>query len=101
MPNVHNLQVSERKARLWQQLGEYKLSCGCQMCGYNRCSEAMDFHHIDETTKRANVSDMVSSGYGLKTIMTEVQKCVILCKNCHAEETKYQKLRLPVILEAV
>jgi hypothetical protein len=56
----------------------------CQICGYNRCIEALDFHHIDPSHKDFNIArwDHVAN----KTKMIEeAKKCVLLCSNCHRE----------------
>lgn len=95
MPN-RNVYTSERKAKLWQRIGVYKQELGCQSCGYDKCAQALDFHHVDPNTKRANVSDLVSRGCGWKTIVEEISKCVVLCKNCHAEEES----QIKIIVEA-
>ncbi len=53
----------------------------CLLCGYSRCLQAMDFHHVDPTTKDKKVSE--SSNF--ETIKPELDKCVLLCANCHRE----------------
>jgi hypothetical protein len=60
-----------------------KLEVGCKLCGYNKCPGAMDFHHRDRKTKSFNIA---SSYYlGRKKVLEEIEKCDILCRNCHAE----------------
>jgi 5-methylcytosine-specific restriction endonuclease McrA len=56
----------------------------CQLCGYDRCPEALEFHHPDEVTKDFSVS---SKGYtrSWDKVREEVDKCVLLCANCHRE----------------
>jgi len=56
----------------------------CALCGYARHSAALQFHHLDPTTK--------SFGLGVRGITrsiaklrVEAAKCVLLCANCHAE----------------
>ncbi|QGZ16283.1 putative HNH endonuclease [Erwinia phage Hena1] len=41
----------------------------------------MDLHHLDEETKDANVSDLMRRG--TKKLIAEMNKCVVLCANCH------------------
>ena len=64
-------------------VNEYKLSKGCSICGYNKCAEALEFHHNGE--KGFTISRGVSSRRNLKKIKEEMGKCNILCANCHAE----------------
>ena len=66
---------------------EIKLSLSCECCGYDRIPQAIEFHHVDPSTKVANVSDMAYDMFSIKTILKEIRKCVALCVLCHAEET--------------
>jgi len=66
---------------------EIKLSLSCECCGYDRIPQAIEFHHVDPSTKLANVSDMAYDMFSIKTILKEIRKCVALCVLCHAEET--------------
>jgi len=64
-------------------------SKGCSICGYNKCLDAIDFHHIELKGKVAReISRMVSrinSKAGVIRVIKEVKKCVIVCANCHRE----------------
>ena len=58
----------------------------CVVCGYNKCADAMDCHHIDESTKLFDVSKAVTSpSIDLPTFQAELDKCVVLCARCHRE----------------
>jgi hypothetical protein len=57
---------------------------GCLLCGYAKHSVALQFHHLDPSTK--------SFGLGVRGITRsidklreEAAKCALLCANCHAE----------------
>ena len=56
----------------------------CEKCGYDRCIEAFDFHHIDPAQKDFGIS---SKGYtrSWKRVQEELDQCVMLCANCHRE----------------
>jgi hypothetical protein len=41
----------------------------------------LDFHHIDPSRKRIEISHSVS----VKSIASEAKKCALLCRNCHAK----------------
>lgn len=57
---------------------------GCIVCGYNRCLNAIDLHHVDASTKSFEVSK--SKGFISAAKFTEeLSKCVALCSNCHRE----------------
>tara|TARA_R110001592_G_scaffold125056_1_gene334288 strand:+ start:47 stop:490 length:444 start_codon:yes stop_codon:yes gene_type:complete len=65
-------------------LNNYKLSKGCQKCGYNESPYALEFHHRDRHNKSNNVSNIRKSSWTqLDNIVKEVKKCDILCSNCH------------------
>ena len=75
--------VRKRRKRIRQMAIEYKGS-KCQICGYDRCAEAMEFHHLDFSGKDFGISE---KGYtrGWKKVKEELSKCVMLCANCHRE----------------
>ena len=55
----------------------------CVVCGYNKYFGALEFHHLDKTKKEYAISDL--KNYNFETLKQELDKCVILCSNCHAE----------------
>lgn len=59
------------------------LGSKCQVCGYNKCSRALHFHHKDPSTKLFGISG--SHCYSWEKIKSELDKCVLLCSNCHME----------------
>ena len=75
--------VSERRKRLRKMAREYK-GGKCIICGYQRCQDALDFHHKDPEQK-----DFGLSVRGLtrswEKIKREIDKCVLVCANCHRE----------------
>lgn len=54
----------------------------CNICGYDHCDSALDFHHVDDLTKEFAVSDRLTSW---ERIVGELDKCVLLCCRCHRE----------------
>jgi len=56
----------------------------CQLCGYDRCHAALEFHHLDPTKKDFSISaDGTTRSW--KRVQTEIEKCVLICANCHRE----------------
>ncbi len=55
---------------------------GCQICGYNKSIRALTFHHLDPGQKDFGISSKIRSW---DTLKVELDKCVLLCANCHAE----------------
>jgi len=64
-----------RKAR------EIKLAVGCSICGYKAHHAALEFHHRDPATKKFRVAD--GRNYSLKAVLLEIEKCDVVCSNCH------------------
>jgi len=55
----------------------------CAVCGYGKYIGALVFHHRDPTKKDFPVGGNCS--LSLKKLIPEVDKCVLLCINCHRE----------------
>lgn len=75
--------VTKRRKAVKQKVVEYK-GCVCSLCGYARCVDALDLHHIDATTKEFGIS---SGGLtrSWEKVRTEADKCILVCANCHRE----------------
>jgi hypothetical protein len=56
----------------------------CVLCGYDRCTAALEFHHLDRSKKSFNLS-LRGVTKSIERIREEAAKCVLLCANCHAE----------------
>lgn len=56
----------------------------CVNCGYDRCSDALDIHHRNSSEKDFGIS---ARGYtrSWEKIKDELNKCDLLCANCHRE----------------
>jgi len=55
-------------------------SCVC--CGYDACQESLVFHHPDPDQKDFSISGLSISWERIKV---EIDKCVLVCANCHGE----------------
>src|SRR5258707_866089 len=65
-----------------RRLGAIKTSAGCGHCGYDAHPAALHFHHRDPATKDRTLSDLAKWGWG--RIWDELEKCDVICANCHA-----------------
>lgn len=65
------------------ELNEYKKQKCCAKCGDSRFY-VLDFHHIDPSTKIDTVARLSVHSSGEK-MWEEIDKCVLLCANCHRE----------------
>ena len=75
-----------------QEVQQLKSEHCCAKCGYNKCPEALEFHHVDPAQKETTVARLLANGYGLKKALEEIKKCIILCANCHREFHYLEKL---------
>lgn len=74
----------EKEERNKNYIIEYKKQKECVKCGDKRYY-VLDFHHLDPTIKYKSVTDLQFNAYSIKTIDKEIEKCVLLCRNCHSE----------------
>lgn len=77
--NKDKINQTQRDNTLW--LADYKIKQGCKICGYRTHSAALEFHHRDPDSKKANVTHLRSSSKSI--IEIEIAKCDVLCSNCH------------------
>ena len=75
--------VQKRRKKLKDKAIEYK-GGKCELCGYSRCREALEFHHSDNNKKEFGVA---AKGYtrSWMKVREEIEKCLLLCANCHRE----------------
>lgn len=78
------LDTIRRQREAKRKFVEYK-GGKCEKCGYNECLGALQFHHKDPSTKEFNISRLKSVNVCGET-KEELDKCILLCANCHAEE---------------
>lgn len=69
-------------------VNEIKLRLGCTDCGYKEHPAALDFDHVTNT-KTANVSKMMF--YTMEKLTNEINKCEVVCSNCHRIRTTKRK----------
>lgn len=76
----------------WQVIGHLKVLRGCEnpLCplpaDFKFESVDLDFDHIGP--KKDSVSNLIRSDYSWSTIFTEIDKCRVLCKICHARHSR-------------
>ena len=71
---------NERKNEQNKKLRDYKASKGCAICG-EKDPCCLDFHHLDPSEKDFGVCN--GKGLSWERILREIEKCVVLCSNCH------------------
>jgi len=68
------------KVRMVESMG----GC-CQICGYNKSHNALEFHHINPNEKEMGLGGVRGNIVKWERIASELRKCILLCSNCHRE----------------
>lgn len=79
----HAQAVTIKRRAIKKMLIEYK-GGKCEHCGYDKCMRALEFHHLNPNEKDFGLSRCLSKS--ISSLKKEVDKCILLCSNCHAEE---------------
>lgn len=74
--------MKNKRISLKEQIDQYKTNIGCQKCGDSR-AYILDFHHNDPQEKELTISAHTRRSF--KNLLPEIQKCSVLCANCHRE----------------
>lgn len=100
--NTESRKLSIRKAakssqeRAKQFLIDYKEEKGCCKCGDKR-HYVLDFHH--ERDKEYDVATGVYKGMSTSRLMEEINKCVVICANCHRELHHLERMEINSVVE--
>jgi hypothetical protein len=73
-----------RRIRIRKELIDYAGGKCCK-CGYAKYSEVLEFHHKDPSQKLFDICGMNMTKYSKDILKKEVDKCDLLCANCHRE----------------
>jgi len=81
-------EVRERRKSLRRWYAEWRRTLSCQRCGLagENCPWLLEFHHRPDEEKVASVSFLVNNGYSTARVQEEMDKCDVLCANCHRRE---------------
>ena len=76
--------ASNRRKTQTLKFAEFKATKSCIKCGENHPA-TFDFHHVVRHPDNKKVSKLLQShNYG--AARKEIQKCIVLCANCHRIE---------------
>ena len=91
---IHKINVRKKTHKAW--FVNYKKQLSCTVCGESRHA-TLDFHHTDPKKTNKKVHKLISDGSTKTRILKEIEKCVVLCSNCHRvhhEEERENKRKL-------
>ena len=72
----------------------------CEKCGYDKNIASLQFHHKEPEKKEIKLDIRNISSHNMKVLYNEVDKCMLLCANCHAE-THNPDMELTQVLENI
>jgi len=75
----------EEGKKTFRRYKEYKSTLSCTRCEEDHPA-CLDFHHPNPTIKEMELSTMAATGYSITQMEKEMNKCEVLCSNCHKKE---------------
>lgn len=91
--------VQKRRKILKEELIAYK-GGKCEICGYDKCNAALEFHHINPNEKEFGIS-VSGVTRSIEELKKEADKCLLLCCNCHRELHWKLDNNIPVDIESI
>jgi len=83
------MSAKSEAVKRWRRNTKKKLVEGfggkCCICGYNKHIDALEFHHLNSKDKESGIAFMLRDPTKWIKIKKEVEKCVMVCSNCHSE----------------
>jgi hypothetical protein len=70
------------RLRRREYIFEYKKQRSCVYCGQSN-PLMLDLDHIDRSTKKGAPATMITSGHNWTSVLKEIDKCQVVCANCH------------------
>lgn len=71
-----------RKKEKKEWVDSLKQKCKCSRCDEDRYF-CLEYHHLKPENKKFAISEAIRQGYGKESILKEIDKCIVLCSNCH------------------
>ncbi len=64
---------------------------GCAICGYDKCTCSLDFHHSNPEDKKFGLHIRSFRHHPVEDYVAELNKCILLCRNCHGEINELER----------
>ena len=81
-----NESTAKRRLRHREYVFNYLLSHPCVDC-FESDPIVLEFHHINPEKKSFTIGNAIQSPRSIETIQKEIDKCEVLCANCHKRRT--------------
>ncbi len=89
--DLYKQRAIDRKQEIRNWFNRYKEGLKCEYCGENHPA-CIDFHHNNPEEKKIPIAKMVSGCFAPDKILAEIEKCTILCANCHRKKHYEDKI---------
>jgi biotin operon repressor len=83
--------MEKRRKEIFEFISQYKESIGCIDCGEDYPYFVLQFDHLRD--KEFSISRYRQNGYSLEQIKKEIEKCEVVCANCHSMRTHSRSKR--------
>jgi hypothetical protein len=84
----HKEEVIERRKKRQLEMHnwfrQYKSTLYCMDCGVSHPA-VLQFHHRNRADKSFTISSVISRASSIKQIVNEIEKCDVVCVNCHTK----------------
>lgn len=97
-PSSNRASLKRRKLAIRTLILEAKKK-PCLDCGHTYPYYVMDFDHV-RGKKKYNLSECGQKMYSLQTIQEEIDKCDVVCSNCHRERT-FSRIKINLLMDSV
>jgi hypothetical protein len=85
--------TKKNRKKIIEWYREIKRNTPCKDCGKIYSPWVMEFDHLDSHKKDFNVSKLVAKNCCKDRILKEIEKCELVCANCHRERTWQRHLK--------
>lgn len=83
-----------RRVELRQWVEENFKSGSCADCGVDYPPYVLEFDHLNPVDKVQDVGEMVNRRFSRKKIVEEIEKCDLVCANCHKTREHFRRNKL-------
>lgn len=83
------LRRAEVRKRLHEKMLDYLIQHPCTLCG-EQDVRTLEFDHINPELKSFSIAKAITDGKAWNKILDEINKCRVLCANCHKKHTAFQ-----------
>jgi hypothetical protein len=83
----------EKRDTKRQLVLRYRKGKCCVKCNDKGGSpHSLEFHHKNPKDKLRTISEGINRGCCLKSLILEIRKCVLVCRDCHVETHRFLRI---------